>query len=630
MDKGTKRNLAVTAGLTAVLALSPVAGPVVTALADDATPVTDVANESKTEDQPSTITIRWHFNSTLNQDVTEEYAYGATIKDITLKSYLAPEGMMIVGWYTDPDCENEYYFSSNKPQYTDLDLYAKWGSKTVTIKFWNALSYDDMDELSPYKEETTTRNQTNSAITLPSSEEMKAHAPAEGYSFDGWYTDKEFTKKITDFGAFPDDMNLYAKWFEKPTVSYYLSPDQDTPFYSEQVEYSGSATVADAYQALKPLIPEGYKLDGWFTDPEYTVRYSPVAPGSKITEDKSLYAKFDRQPTVTYEFVDESGKTLDTTTPESVNLFDYADARRAPEGYRVDGYADGEGSPIDDITSYEIKGDTTITVKCVKLATVTFNYGDAGIDDTRQVVDTGKTVSKPADPTREGYDFAGWYTDAECTQPYDFATPVTGDMTLYAKWIQDEETTEPEQPGEGTEQPGTGTEEPGEGTETPETPGTGTETPGTGTEEPGTETPAAEIHKVTFDDCLASTENAVVEVEDGKTVAKPADPKCEGYTFEGWYSDTNLTQAWDFSTPVTEDMTLWAKWSKNGVDGAGVTDDTKTPLAPDKGADKTASDKTASDKSTLPSTGDATMAVSGLGALGTAVAGLGAFLKRRH
>lgn len=49
---------------------------------------------------------------------------------------------------------------------------------------------------------------------------------------------------------------------------------------------------------------------------------------------------------------------------------------------------------------------------------------------------SGSTVSKPTDPTREGYTFAGWYTDETCTKAYDFSVAVTADMTLYAKWIK--------------------------------------------------------------------------------------------------------------------------------------------------------------------------------------------------
>ena len=49
---------------------------------------------------------------------------------------------------------------------------------------------------------------------------------------------------------------------------------------------------------------------------------------------------------------------------------------------------------------------------------------------------SGSTVTKPADPTREGYTFAGWYTDEACTEAYDFSTAVTADVTLYAKWTK--------------------------------------------------------------------------------------------------------------------------------------------------------------------------------------------------
>ena len=49
---------------------------------------------------------------------------------------------------------------------------------------------------------------------------------------------------------------------------------------------------------------------------------------------------------------------------------------------------------------------------------------------------SGSTVTKPADPTREGYTFDGWYTDEACTKAYDFSAAVTADMTLYAKWTK--------------------------------------------------------------------------------------------------------------------------------------------------------------------------------------------------
>lgn len=78
--------------------------------------------------------------------------------------------------------------------------------------------------------------------------------------------------------------------------------------------------------------------------------------------------------------------------------------------------------------------------------TVTFNtHGGSQISSVR--VERNSTAAKPADPTREGYIFDGWYTNEECTTAYDFETKVTKSFTLYAKWVEDEqESTEPTPP----------------------------------------------------------------------------------------------------------------------------------------------------------------------------------------
>ena len=67
--------------------------------------------------------------------------------------------------------------------------------------------------------------------------------------------------------------------------------------------------------------------------------------------------------------------------------------------------------------------------------TVTFNTGEGSAVDS-QVVADGAKATKPADPTRDGYVFAGWYADADLKSPYDFSASVTKDLTLYAKWVK--------------------------------------------------------------------------------------------------------------------------------------------------------------------------------------------------
>ena len=66
---------------------------------------------------------------------------------------------------------------------------------------------------------------------------------------------------------------------------------------------------------------------------------------------------------------------------------------------------------------------------------VSFNAGEGSKVDFQTTAANG-SVAKPADPTREGYTFGGWYTDEACTEAYDFSTPVAADMTLYAKWVK--------------------------------------------------------------------------------------------------------------------------------------------------------------------------------------------------
>jgi uncharacterized repeat protein (TIGR02543 family) len=119
---------------------------------------------------------------------------------------------------------------------------------------------------------------------------------------------------------------------------------------------------------------------------------------------------------------------------------------------------------------------------------------------------SGYKVTRPADPTRYGYIFDGWYKDIIYTTTWDFDTDdVTFDTTLYAKWIP--------------------------------------------------------IPIVTFDSQGGSAINSQL-VLDGYKVIKPTDPTRPDYHFDGWYMDAAYTNKWDFDTDVvTSDTTLYAKWT---------------------------------------------------------------------
>ena len=78
-------------------------------------------------------------------------------------------------------------------------------------------------------------------------------------------------------------------------------------------------------------------------------------------------------------------------------------------------------------------------------------------------------------------------------------------------------------------------------------------------------------YTVTFD---ANGKDAAMpdsqRVKEGKAATEPStQPQCKGYTFGGWFTDEACTQAYDFSAPVTADLTLYAKWTKNAVNPGG-------------------------------------------------------------
>ena len=135
--------------------------------------------------------------------------------------------------------------------------------------------------------------------------------------------------------------------------------------------------------------------------------------------------------------------------------------------------------------------------------TVTFN-SNGGSSITSQTVEEGKTASKPADPSRDGYTFDGWYLGEN---EYNFSTPINGNITLIAHW---------------------------------------------------TLIPAINNYLVTFNSNGGSSITSQT-IEEGKTASKPADPSRDGYTFDGWYLGEN---EYNFSSPINGNITLVAHWEE--------------------------------------------------------------------
>ncbi len=135
--------------------------------------------------------------------------------------------------------------------------------------------------------------------------------------------------------------------------------------------------------------------------------------------------------------------------------------------------------------------------------------------------------------------------------------------------------------------------------------------------------PEVVYHQVKFVDKFNDVTN-VTKVESGKVVPRPYDPSFEGYQFAGWFTDEAASEKYDFSNPVSGDITLYAGYKK--VDNEGEkTDET------DKTADKPTTEQPAPQETAIAQTGDsALMLVVGAVSAVALVAALGAIMMRRR
>jgi uncharacterized repeat protein (TIGR02543 family) len=314
----------------------------------------------------------------------------------------------------------------------------------------------------------------------------------DGYDVT-WYTDAGLTQAYNFDTPVNADLTLYAGWsrhFYTVDFNYGIASGGGV----DSVPYGEKLTDFD-------LTLDGYDFGGWYTDAECTQKYDFNTP---VTSDFTLYAKW-----AIHYYIVTFDDGIDGTTNATASIpYEYKVSE--PTAPTRDGYDFGGWYTDETCTdpSYNfnkgVKADFTLHAKWViQKRTVTFS--DGVNDPTSETVDYDTTVAEPSAPTRDGYDFGGWYTDAECTQAYDFAKPVTDDLTLHAKWSRHN-------------------------------------------------------YVVTFDDGIASTVDATASVPYEDKLSEPTAPTCVGYDFGGWYTDEGCAQAYDFDTPVTADLTLYAKW----------------------------------------------------------------------
>lgn len=259
----------------------------------------------------------------------------------------------------------------------------------------------------------------------------------EGYIFEGWYEDEEYTSEYDFDEAVSESMTLYAKWERvKCSVTFDLNG------------FGSSETVEVYYGDLieEPETPEaeGYKFAGWYKESALTSIYDFLTP---VKENITLYARWIEKTkdiwTVTFDLNGMPG-----TAPAAVEVIDgeTAECPAAPaaEGYIFIGwYTDSALTTAYDFTA-PVNSSFTLYAKWEKeKRVVTFDLnGHGGL--TTVEVSYGDPVAEPEVPEAAGYVFAGWYLESICLSRYDFSNGVTADLTLYAKWKESSLTPAPE------------------------------------------------------------------------------------------------------------------------------------------------------------------------------------------
>jgi uncharacterized repeat protein (TIGR02543 family) len=164
-----------------------------------------------------------------------------------------------------------------------------------------------------------------------------------------------------------------------------------------------------------------------------------------------------------------------------------------------------------DFENHIVHTDMTLHAKWLAQYAVAFETGGGSAIDP-QIVTEGGAITRPDNPNKAGYSFAGWFGDAGLHTLYDFNTPVAASITLYAKW-------------------------------------------------------AANTYTVTFDKNGGTTDASpatkAVTVPDTTIDALPIAPTRAGYTFAGWTMAASGGTAFTATTTVTANITVYAQWIAN-------------------------------------------------------------------
>lgn len=521
-----------------------------------------------------TLTIVWG-NGT-NDQVIGDLTYGSTY------NVNAPEwqGHTFSHWV---DADGSTWTPGTTQITADTTITAVWDTNTVKVDF-------NIDGVVVHS--------ANVEYGAPVESYTPADIP-EGYTFDGWYADNSLSGDKWAFTtAVENDMTLYGSFIaDEYTVTFDANAGEDavTGVPAQQVVKHGERTTVTGTPERKYYTFKGWATTADAAEPNFTAGPS----GDAVTGPTTLYAVWERNQVDVHFYGDEGtldgGKSRVTVT---INEGDVMSSELIPtpderEGYTFDGWYFVNGDEKLDLNTLIFTTDAQIEARWTQNTyTVTFDANGGAFDSNGTAtyavsnVYHGTVAGAVVPPTRENQVFTGWL-DADGNAFDPEATPVTGNMTVYAQWDVRHFTVTFNYNGNGTADNTVTVAEGGKVSE-PVPEREGYEFLGWYTD-PGTwsnrfnfnDTAITDnwvltarwginTYTVTFDanggymTTAGNPEQLQVKVTYGDTVSSDYgavnNPVRDGYTFAGWFTADN--QPWNTSTLVKGDITVYAHWNQ--------------------------------------------------------------------
>ena len=353
--------------------------------------------------------------------VPSSYTYN---KEVELPSEVYKDGYEFLGWYDNPNFYNDPISRIEEGDFGNKTFYAKWLVESYGVIF------------------ETNGGTINSGNIAKYTYGVPANLPTDvirtGYTFAGWCSDEALTSERIDAISISDmgEKKFYAKWTNNPYMVT-LNPNEGV-IASDNVD---SYVYGTAVELPTDIVRVGYTFNGWFANPSY-LGSQVQAISATDYGDKEFWAKWT---------VNDYKVTLNTNggtiTSGEIDSYIYGVGATLPTaknfvktGATFGGwYADEEfsSSLVVSIPVNEI-GDKEFWAKWTDIDyTITYNVNEGQFSETPDATYTygGDTVVLPT-PTRDGYEFGGWFTNSSYIgSPVDYVLPVeTGNKEFWAKW----------------------------------------------------------------------------------------------------------------------------------------------------------------------------------------------------